>query len=156
MAAWALGTSLMMPFGCEPTGLTPSPRRRQGVCTASACPYLHVNVNPDAPVCQGFVRGFCATGEACVNKHTLVCQPFAATGVCPNRTRCRFHHPASHHHAAAGANSTRESESESESEVRDAGVPAVRGHGRVPQPHALPLPPPGEPPPRGCRCQPYP
>ena len=74
---------------------------RQGVCTAAQCPYLHVNVNAAAPVCQAFLRGYCAAGVECVNKHTLVCQPFAATGVCPNRARCRFHHPASHH-ARAG------------------------------------------------------
>lgn len=51
---------------------------------------------------QAFLRGYCPAGFDCVNKHTFVCQPFAATGVCPNRARCRFHHPESHHsHAGA-------------------------------------------------------
>ena len=51
---------------------------------------------------QAFLRGYCPAGFDCVNKHTFVCQPFAATGVCPNRARCRFPHPESHHsHAGA-------------------------------------------------------
>eukprot|EP00241_Pyramimonas_parkeae_P022933 CAMPEP_0114311966 /NCGR_PEP_ID=MMETSP0059-20121206/20138_1 /TAXON_ID=36894 /ORGANISM="Pyramimonas parkeae, Strain CCMP726" /LENGTH=197 /DNA_ID=CAMNT_0001436239 /DNA_START=99 /DNA_END=692 /DNA_ORIENTATION=+ len=66
----------------------------KGVCTAISCPYLHVNVNPAAPVCQAFLRGFCPDGLDCYKKHSAVCQPYEATGVCPNRKRCRFHHPA--------------------------------------------------------------
>ncbi|KAK3265473.1 hypothetical protein CYMTET_25847 [Cymbomonas tetramitiformis] len=66
----------------------------QGACSVAQCPYLHVNVDPAAPLCQAFLRGYCPKGGHCSNKHSLLCQPYAATGTCPNRARCRMHHPA--------------------------------------------------------------
>ncbi|KAF9598807.1 hypothetical protein IFM89_031475 [Coptis chinensis] len=36
----------------------------QGLCTNKSCPYRHVNVNPNAPVCEGFLRGYCASAFA--------------------------------------------------------------------------------------------
>jgi hypothetical protein len=34
-----------------------------GLCTNEKCPYRHVNVNPKAPVCEGFLQGYCADGD---------------------------------------------------------------------------------------------
>jgi hypothetical protein len=34
-----------------------------GLCTNLTCPYRHVNVNPKALVCEGFLRGYCADGD---------------------------------------------------------------------------------------------
>ena len=33
------------------------------------CPYAHVKVDPNAPVCQEFVAGHCPRGVACTKKH---------------------------------------------------------------------------------------
>ncbi|KAJ6931848.1 hypothetical protein NC652_015128 [Populus alba x Populus x berolinensis] len=32
----------------------------QGLCTNEVCPYRHVRVNPNASICEGFLRGYCA------------------------------------------------------------------------------------------------
>lgn len=34
-----------------------------GLCTNVNCPYRHVNVNPKAVVCEGFLKGYCADGD---------------------------------------------------------------------------------------------
>lgn len=34
-----------------------------GLCTNESCPYRHVNVNPRASVCEGFLRGYCEDGD---------------------------------------------------------------------------------------------
>lgn len=34
-----------------------------GLCTNESCPYRHVNVNPKAPICEGFLQGYCADGD---------------------------------------------------------------------------------------------
>ena len=40
-----------------------------GLCSNSNCPYRHVNVNPNASICEGFLRGYCADGnEVLTNK----------------------------------------------------------------------------------------
>nr|DAD39802.1 TPA_asm: hypothetical protein HUJ06_014125 [Nelumbo nucifera] len=65
----------------------------QGLCTNENCPYRHVNVNPDASVCEGFLRGYCADGNECRKKHSYVCPAFEATGICPQRSMCKLHHP---------------------------------------------------------------
>ncbi|KAJ6931849.1 hypothetical protein NC652_015128 [Populus alba x Populus x berolinensis] len=31
-----------------------------GLCTNEVCPYRHVRVNPNASICEGFLRGYCA------------------------------------------------------------------------------------------------
>jgi hypothetical protein len=68
----------------------------EGRCGAEACPYLHVRVSPSAPLCTAFVAGFCPRGLACTLRHSLLCPSLARAGggVCANRARCRFHHPA--------------------------------------------------------------
>ncbi|KAF9609754.1 hypothetical protein IFM89_018202 [Coptis chinensis] len=65
----------------------------QGLCTNESCPYRHVNVNPNAPVCEGFLRGYCASGNECCKKHSYVCPVFSSTGVCPQGSMCKLHHP---------------------------------------------------------------
>ena len=34
-----------------------------GLCTNTACPYRHVKVNSNAPVCEDFLKGYCADGD---------------------------------------------------------------------------------------------
>jgi len=41
----------------------------QGLCSNTQCPYLHVNLDPAAPVCEAFLRGYCVAGAACRSKH---------------------------------------------------------------------------------------
>jgi len=66
----------------------------QGRCASADCQYLHVKVDPEAAVCHAFLTGFCPKGPyACPNRHTVVCQALEKTGTCPNREKCRMHHP---------------------------------------------------------------
>lgn len=43
----------------------------RGACTRDDCKYRHVKVSRSALVCQAFLKGFCADGEACRLKHEL-------------------------------------------------------------------------------------
>ncbi|KAL0314367.1 UNVERIFIED_CONTAM: Zinc finger CCCH domain-containing protein 7 [Sesamum angustifolium] len=65
----------------------------KGSCSNENCPYRHVNVNPDSTVCESFLRGYCADGNECRKKHTYVCPAFESTGVCPQASTCKLHHP---------------------------------------------------------------
>ncbi|XP_057795650.1 uncharacterized protein LOC131011817 isoform X2 [Salvia miltiorrhiza] len=65
----------------------------KGSCSNDNCPYRHVHVNPDSSVCDNFLRGYCADGNECLKKHTYVCPAFEATGVCPQASTCKLHHP---------------------------------------------------------------
>ncbi|KAI3464567.1 hypothetical protein Pfo_021230 [Paulownia fortunei] len=65
----------------------------KGSCSNENCPYRHVNVNPDSTVCKSFLRGYCADGNECRKKHTYVCPAFEATGICPQASTCKLHHP---------------------------------------------------------------
>ncbi|XP_052201142.1 uncharacterized protein LOC127807384 isoform X2 [Diospyros lotus] len=65
----------------------------QGLCTNESCPYRHVNVNPNASICEGFLKGYCADGNECRKKHSYVCPVFEAGGVCPLGSKCKLHHP---------------------------------------------------------------
>lgn len=40
-----------------------------GLCTNRNCPYRHVNVNPKASTCEGFLRGYCADGDEVLPDH---------------------------------------------------------------------------------------
>ncbi|XP_042036262.1 uncharacterized protein LOC121782469 isoform X2 [Salvia splendens] len=65
----------------------------KGSCSHDNCPYRHVHVNPDSSVCENFLRGYCADGNECQKKHTYTCPAFEATGVCPQASTCKLHHP---------------------------------------------------------------
>ncbi|XP_042033155.1 uncharacterized protein LOC121779795 isoform X2 [Salvia splendens] len=65
----------------------------KGSCSNDSCPYRHVRVNPDSSVCENFLRGYCADGNECQKKHTYTCPAFEATGVCPQASTCKLHHP---------------------------------------------------------------
>lgn len=65
----------------------------QGLCVNEDCPYRHVNVNQNAPTCEGFLRGYCVHGDECRKKHSYVCPVFETTGICPQGSKCRLHHP---------------------------------------------------------------
>lgn len=34
-----------------------------GLCSNENCPYRHVNVNANASICEGFLKGYCADGN---------------------------------------------------------------------------------------------
>ncbi|XP_075512377.1 zinc finger CCCH domain-containing protein 7-like [Primulina tabacum] len=57
------------------------------------CPYRHVNVNPESSICKRFLRGYCADGNECRTKHTYVRPAFESTGICPQSSMCKLHHP---------------------------------------------------------------
>ena len=40
-----------------------------GKCTKKDCPYMHSLVRPEAPYCAAFLRGYCAAGALCADKH---------------------------------------------------------------------------------------
>lgn len=40
-----------------------------GLCTNRDCPYRHVNVNPKAAICEGFLKGYCADGNEVLTNH---------------------------------------------------------------------------------------
>ncbi|ORZ15787.1 hypothetical protein BCR42DRAFT_42835 [Absidia repens] len=64
-------------------------------CSNDPCPFAHVRVRPDAPLCRPFgVEGYCAKGSTCKNLHVIVCPTFAVVGKCTNQ-RCKFPHVAS-------------------------------------------------------------
>ncbi|KAG6383030.1 hypothetical protein SASPL_157233 [Salvia splendens] len=65
----------------------------KGLCSNDNCPYRHVHVNPDSSVCENFLRGYCADGNECQKKHTYTCPAFGATGVSPQASTCKLHHP---------------------------------------------------------------
>ncbi|CAA2969664.1 zinc finger ccch domain-containing 7 [Olea europaea subsp. europaea] len=65
----------------------------QGLCSNKSCPYRHVNVNPNSSICESFLKGYCADGNECRKKHTYVCPAFDATGICPEGSKCKLHHP---------------------------------------------------------------
>ncbi|KAI5394360.1 hypothetical protein KIW84_061154 [Lathyrus oleraceus] len=65
----------------------------QGLCSNKSCSYRHVNVNPNASICEGFLKGYCANGNECRKKHSYVCPSFEATGTCTQGTKCKLHHP---------------------------------------------------------------
>ncbi|XP_042026793.1 zinc finger CCCH domain-containing protein 7-like [Salvia splendens] len=65
----------------------------KGLCSNDNCPYRHVHVNPDSSVCENFLRGYCADGNECQKKHTYTCPAFEPTGVSPQASTCKLHHP---------------------------------------------------------------
>lgn len=62
------------------------------VCNRDNCPYSHVNVGKDAEICNDFIRGYCANGDMCKKKHTLICSEFERTGRCQLGENCRMNH----------------------------------------------------------------
>jgi hypothetical protein len=65
----------------------------QGICSNEQCAYRHVHVNPNASVCEGFLKGYCSDGNECKKKHTYVCPIFEETGKCLEGSKCKLHHP---------------------------------------------------------------
>lgn len=41
----------------------------KGICEDDDCVYSHVHVNPSAPICPMFLRGYCPDGQTCIFKH---------------------------------------------------------------------------------------
>ncbi|KAI8889528.1 hypothetical protein K501DRAFT_329029 [Backusella circina FSU 941] len=67
---------------------------QKGNCNNPNCPYAHVGLSPDAPVCRAFaMEGYCPKGQACHQKHVHLCPEFAETSKCSN-INCRLPHVA--------------------------------------------------------------
>ncbi|KAJ1653329.1 hypothetical protein IWQ61_006527 [Dispira simplex] len=65
---------------------------QRGACHNPECPYIHIKVSADAPVCRFFVDdGFCPHGRECPKRHVYECPEFSETGRC-TRPNCRLPH----------------------------------------------------------------
>ncbi|OCF44396.1 hypothetical protein I317_01656 [Kwoniella heveanensis CBS 569] len=75
---------------------TPSCLRFQATssCSVPDCPYPHVKVSPDAPVCEAFARGRWCPKEAgeCEELHVWECPEFRSKGTCPKGGKCGLRH----------------------------------------------------------------
>ncbi|KAI8076357.1 uncharacterized protein BX664DRAFT_270981 [Halteromyces radiatus] len=61
-------------------------------CTNDDCPFQHVRVRPDAPLCRAFgVEGYCPKGLTCKQQHIIVCPTFAVLGKC-SKPKCPLPH----------------------------------------------------------------
>ncbi|KAI9359682.1 hypothetical protein DFJ73DRAFT_817246 [Zopfochytrium polystomum] len=57
------------------------------------CPFLHVRLDPSAPVCRAFANeGYCALGAGCRHRHVFACPEYEASGTCPRGKECRLPH----------------------------------------------------------------
>ncbi|GAA6011908.1 hypothetical protein JCM10207_003426 [Rhodosporidiobolus poonsookiae] len=97
-------------------------------CTrGAACPYAHVVVSADAPVCREFVEyGWCPAGEECGKRHVRECWRFAETGEC-NVPGCREPHVLRRTHEEGEDGSTADEEEDEgagrrEGEVQNEGA----------------------------------
>ncbi|KAJ2657675.1 hypothetical protein IWW48_004420 [Coemansia sp. RSA 1200] len=68
---------------------------QRGACAdPEDCLFVHVAVNPNAPICRDFVyKGFCAKGARCLHRHVWECPDWVEKGKCTTRRRCRLPHP---------------------------------------------------------------
>lgn len=82
-----------------PLSHEPSPTRspncvhfQNDYCNKDDCPYAHVHVNPNAPVCEAFGRlGYCEKGDQCADRHAFECPDFTNKGACDFKG-CRLPH----------------------------------------------------------------
>lgn len=67
----------------------------RGYCSkflAGECPYTHVKIAKDAPICSKFAKeGYCKDGKSCPNEHVSKCLEFAEKGTCQKKD-CPFTH----------------------------------------------------------------
>ncbi|ORX58809.1 hypothetical protein DM01DRAFT_231304, partial [Hesseltinella vesiculosa] len=65
---------------------------QNNACNRDPCPFAHVRVRQDAPLCRSFaLNGYCAKGLACKDRHVLVCPTLAVLGKC-TKPNCRWPH----------------------------------------------------------------
>jgi len=64
----------------------------RGICTRENCPYSHVYVNPRAPICEAFLKGYCESGESCKFQHIIDCPEFLLDGHCKDGDTCKLRH----------------------------------------------------------------
>ncbi|WVQ94858.1 hypothetical protein IAU59_001941 [Kwoniella sp. CBS 9459] len=90
-----LGTSCPLSHTPSPHN-TPSCLRFQATssCSVPNCPYPHVKVSADAPVCEAFARGGWCPKEAgeCEELHVWECPEFRSKGTCPKGGKCGLRH----------------------------------------------------------------
>ncbi|GAA5851126.1 hypothetical protein JCM8547_004139 [Rhodosporidiobolus lusitaniae] len=86
-------------------------------CTrGSSCPYAHVVVSKDAPVCRDFGEyGWCEKGETCDMRHVRECWRFAETGKCEVKG-CREPHVLRRKHEESSSDEDDEEEIGEEAE----------------------------------------
>ena len=64
----------------------------KGKCTNDPCRYIHVHVNPSAPVCKDFATlGYCRKGITCEHRHVHECPEYANVGIC-RKKKCHLPH----------------------------------------------------------------
>ncbi|GAA5871584.1 hypothetical protein JCM1840_007323 [Sporobolomyces johnsonii] len=115
-----LRSSCPRPASSCPLSHSPNPHRSPHCvhfpsCTRGAeCPYAHVVVSKDAPVCREFVEyGWCEKGEECGKRHVRECWRFAETGRC-DKKGCREPHVLRRTHAADEEEGEEDEDEESE------------------------------------------
>ncbi|KAK8853353.1 hypothetical protein IAR55_004057 [Kwoniella newhampshirensis] len=89
------------PSAC-PLSHTPSPHNTPSCvrfqatssCSKPNCPYPHVKVSDDAPVCQAFARDGWCDNEAgtCPELHVWECQEYREKGTCSRKGKCGLRH----------------------------------------------------------------
>jgi hypothetical protein len=57
----------------------------KGLCTNTACPYRHVKVNSNAPVCEDFLKGYCADGDESLRQQGSALKNLGANFITPRR-----------------------------------------------------------------------
>ncbi|WVR09560.1 hypothetical protein IAU60_006629 [Kwoniella sp. DSM 27419] len=103
-----LGASCPLSHNPSPHN-TPSCLRFQttSTCNVPNCPYPHIRVSPDAPVCEAFARGGWCHKEAgtCEELHVWECPEFRANGTCPKGGKCGLRHVVRAEHGRQGVSS---------------------------------------------------
>ncbi|GAA6027199.1 hypothetical protein JCM8097_002477 [Rhodosporidiobolus ruineniae] len=91
-------------------------------CTRPNCPYAHIQLGKDAPVCRDFVDyGYCPRGEECAARHVRECWRFAETGRCEVKG-CREPHVLRRKHDAEEDSEEDEDEEGSGGEEEEGGA----------------------------------
>ena len=63
----------------------------RGLCIDAHCPFPHLHLGANAPLCEAFSRcGYCDDGAACEKRHELLCAGRGNNGACALGERCRL------------------------------------------------------------------
>ncbi|KAG0042413.1 hypothetical protein BGZ83_000495 [Gryganskiella cystojenkinii] len=59
---------------------------QRAACSKVDCPYPHIRINPQAPICRPFAtQGWCDAGNACKDRHVWLCPDFGTERGCKGR-----------------------------------------------------------------------
>ncbi|KAF9105906.1 hypothetical protein BGX27_009399 [Mortierella sp. AM989] len=66
---------------------------QRAACSKDNCPYPHIRINPQAPICRPFAtEGWCETGVSCKDRHVWICPDFGTPAGC--KKKCGLAHVA--------------------------------------------------------------